>query len=86
VIDDDPSSVLNIVLNGAGRIVTGGVPDSYRMPPFRMLLSDREVANLANFVRGSCGNEAPAVSIEAVKALRSSTGSASDHVIILRMR
>jgi alcohol dehydrogenase (quinone), cytochrome c subunit len=26
VIDDDPSSVLNIVLNGAGPIVTGGVP------------------------------------------------------------
>jgi alcohol dehydrogenase (quinone), cytochrome c subunit len=86
VIDDDPSSVLNIVLNGAGRVVAGGVPDSYRMPPFRVLLSDRDVADLANFVRRSWGNEAPAVSIEAVKALRSSTDSASDHVIILRMR
>jgi allantoicase len=31
-------------------------------------------------------NEAPAVSIEAVKFLRSSTDSTSDHVIILRMR
>jgi alcohol dehydrogenase (quinone), cytochrome c subunit len=86
VIDDDPSSVINIVLNGAGRVVAGGVPDSYRMSPFRVLLSDRDVADLANFVRRSWGNEAPAVSIEAVKALRSSTDSASDHVIILRMR
>jgi mono/diheme cytochrome c family protein len=86
VIDDDPSSVLNIVLNGAGRIVTGGVPDSYRMPPFRVLLSDRDVSDLANFVRRSWGNEASAVSIEAVKSLRSSTDSTSDHVVILRMR
>jgi mono/diheme cytochrome c family protein len=86
VIDDAPSSVINIVLNGAGRIVTGGVPDSYRMPPFRVLLSDRDVADLANFVRRSWENEAPAVSIEAVKSLRSSTDSVSDHVIILRMR
>jgi alcohol dehydrogenase (quinone), cytochrome c subunit len=86
VIDDDPSSVINIVLNGAGRVVTGGVPDSYRMSPFRVLLSDRDVADLANFVRRSWGNEAPAVSIEAVESLRSSTDSASDHVIILRMR
>jgi mono/diheme cytochrome c family protein len=44
VIEDDPSSVINIVLNGAGRIVTRGVPDSYRMPPFRVLLSDRDVS------------------------------------------
>jgi hypothetical protein len=48
--------------------------------------SDGDVADLANFIRRSWGNEAPAVSIEAVKALRSSTDSASDHVIILRMR
>jgi hypothetical protein len=26
VIDDDPSSVINIVLNGAGRVVAGDVP------------------------------------------------------------
>jgi mono/diheme cytochrome c family protein len=86
VIDDAASSVINIVLNGAGRIVTGGVPDSYRMPPFRVLLSDRDVADLVNFVRSSWGNRAPAVSIEAVKSLRSSTDSANDHVVILKMR
>jgi hypothetical protein len=86
VIDDDPSSVINIVLNGAGRMVTGGVPDSYRMPPFRVLLSDWDVVDLANYVRSSRGNRAPAVSIEAVKSLRSSTDSANDHVVILKMR
>jgi mono/diheme cytochrome c family protein len=86
VIDDDPSSLVNIVLNGAGRIVAGGVPDSYRMPPFRVLLSDREIADLASFVRGSWGNDASAVSAPAVGTLRSSTDSTSDHVIVLRMR
>jgi alcohol dehydrogenase (quinone), cytochrome c subunit len=86
VISDDPSSVINIVLNGAGRIVTRGVPDSYRMPPFRALLSDYEIADLVNFVRDSWGNEAPAVSSEAVKSLRSSTDSTNDQVVILKMR
>ena len=37
VIDDAPSSVINIVLNGAGRIVTGGVPSIY--PRYRYILS-----------------------------------------------
>jgi mono/diheme cytochrome c family protein len=86
VIDEDPSSVINIVLNGAGRIVTGGVPDSYRMPPFRVLLSDRDIAQLASFVRSSWGNAAAAVTPEAVKTLRDSTDSTSDHVVVLKMR
>jgi mono/diheme cytochrome c family protein len=44
ILDDDPSSVINVILNGAGRIVAGGVPDSYRMPPSRVLLSDKDIA------------------------------------------
>ncbi len=86
VLDEDPSSVINVILNGAGRIVTGGVPDSYRMPPSRMLLSDKDIADLASFVRTSWGNRAPVVTTEAVVSMRSSTGTASDHVIVLRMR
>ena len=33
-------SVINVILNGAGRVVSNGVPDSYRMPPFRATRSD----------------------------------------------
>jgi mono/diheme cytochrome c family protein len=86
VLDEDPASVINVMLNGAGRIVTGGVPDSYRMPPSRVLLSDQEIADVASFIRMSWGNRAPAVKSEAVRSMRSATDSSSDHVIVLRMR
>jgi mono/diheme cytochrome c family protein len=86
ILDEDPSSVINIILNGAGRIVTGGVPDSYRMPPSRVLLSDKEIADLASFVRTGWGNRAPVVTTEAVKSMRSATDPTNDHVIVLRMR
>jgi mono/diheme cytochrome c family protein len=86
ILDQDPSSVINVILNGAGRIVAKGVPDSYRMTPFRVLLSDQEIADVATFVRSSWGNKAPQVTAAQVKALRDSTNSTSDHVIVLQLR
>jgi hypothetical protein len=85
-VDEDPASVINVILNGAGRIVTGGVPDSYRMPPSRVLLSDQDIADVASFIRIGWGNKAPAVESEAVRSVRSATDSTSDEVIILKMR
>jgi mono/diheme cytochrome c family protein len=82
----DPSSLINIVLNGAGRIVVNGVPDSYRMTPFRVLLSDQEIADIASFVRTSWGNNGSGVGAGQVQALRDATDPASDHVIVLRLR
>lgn len=86
LLDAEPASVINIILNGAGRIVAGGVPDSYRMPPYRVLLSDREIADLATFIRTSWGNDASPVTTESVAELRGSTDSTSDRVIVLKMR
>jgi alcohol dehydrogenase (quinone), cytochrome c subunit len=86
VLERDPSSLLNVVLNGAGRLVANGVPDSYRMTPFRVLLSDEEIADVATFVRSSWGNEAPAIDVAQVHALREATDPSSDHVIVLRIR
>jgi mono/diheme cytochrome c family protein len=86
VLDEDPASVINVILNGAGRIVTGGVPDSYRMPPSRVLLSDRDIADVASFIRMSWGNKAPPVESEAVMSVRDATDSTSDEVIVLKMR
>jgi alcohol dehydrogenase (quinone), cytochrome c subunit len=86
LMDGNSSSVVNITLNGAGRIVAGGVPDSYRMPPFRLLLTDEQVADVSTFVRAAWGNGASAVAVESVRELRRSTDSASDHVTVLRMR
>jgi mono/diheme cytochrome c family protein len=79
-------SVVNIVLNGAGRVVANGVPDSYRMPPYRVQLNDREIAEIATFVRKSWGNGGGAVTPQQVRDLRERTDASSDRVIILQMR
>jgi alcohol dehydrogenase (quinone), cytochrome c subunit len=85
-LEQNPSSMINIMLNGAGRIVVHGVPDSYRMTPFRILLSDQDIADIATFVRSSWGNNGPAVSASEVRELRGATDPTSDHVIVLRLR
>ena len=86
VIDADASSVINIVLNGAGRVVKDGEPDTYRMSPFRVLMSDAEIAEVASFIRSSWGNTGAVVSEKQVHELRAQTNATSDRVIVLKMR
>ncbi|WP_343675638.1 c-type cytochrome [Paraburkholderia heleia] len=86
VLAADPSSVVDLILNGSQRVVRHGVPDSYRMAPFRLQLSDEEIADLATWVRQAWGNHAGAVTQSDVAKLRASTDMSSDQVIILKMR
>jgi mono/diheme cytochrome c family protein len=86
VLDDDPSSLINLVLNGSIRLVAKGTPDAYRMPQFRQQLSDQDIADVISFVRNSWGNQAPAVAAPQVAKLRKTTDPNSDRVIILKMR
>jgi alcohol dehydrogenase (quinone), cytochrome c subunit len=86
VLDADPSSLVNLVLNGAEPIVVKGVPDAYRMPQFRIQLNDEDIAAVLSFVRGAWGNGAAAVTTESVKKLRPVTDPSSDRVIVLKMR
>ncbi|KUZ34886.1 c-type cytochrome [Burkholderia territorii] len=79
-------SSVNVALNGSGRVVAGGVPDAYRMPPFRNQLSDQEIADVLTFVRTSWGNRGGAVNADEVKHLRDRTNPASSNVIVLQMR
>ncbi|WP_175839371.1 c-type cytochrome [Burkholderia anthina] len=79
-------SSINIALNGSGRVVAGGVPDAYRMPPFRNQLSDQEIADVLTFVRTSWGNRGGAVDPNEVKHLSDRTNPASSNVIVLQMR
>ena len=80
------ASAINITLNGSDRIVAGGKPDAYRMPPFRKQLSDKEMTDVLNFVRSSWGNTGEKVKQESVTELRERTDPASSNVIILQMR
>jgi alcohol dehydrogenase (quinone), cytochrome c subunit len=74
------------VLNGAEPLVPKGVPDAYRMPQFRIQLTDERIAQVLSFVRGAWGNDAAAVTTEQVKMLRPITDPSSDRVIVLKMR
>lgn len=82
----DAASQINIVLNGSGRVMANGMPDSYRMPPYRAQLSDKEVAQALSFVRSAWGNHGGPVTAKAVADLRKRTDPASPQVIVLQMR
>ena len=86
VLDNDPSSLINLVLNGSNPLVVEGTPDPYRMPQFRQQYSDQEIADVVTFIRNGWGNQAPAVTAAEVAKLRSATDPAGDQVIILKMR
>ena len=86
MLDSDPSSLINLVLNGAQPIVVKGTPDAYRMPQYRVQLTDEEIASVLSFARAGWGNGAAPVTADQVKALRPVTDPSSDRVIILKMR
>ena len=86
VMDPDPSSLINITLNGSSRVVVDGMPDAYRMPQFRVLLKDDEVADIVSFIRASWGTKGGPVTADQVAQIRKATDAASDAVVILKMR
>jgi alcohol dehydrogenase (quinone), cytochrome c subunit len=86
VLDEDPSSLINVVLNGSVPLVVKGAPDAYRMPQFRQQLSDQGAADVITFMRNRWGNQASAVAATQVAKLRKTTNPTSDQVIILKMR
>jgi mono/diheme cytochrome c family protein len=86
VLDENPASLINVVLNGSVPLVARGTPNAYRMPQFRQQLSDQDAADVITFMRNSWGNQAPAVSAMQVAKLRKSTNPTSDQVTVLKMR
>jgi alcohol dehydrogenase (quinone), cytochrome c subunit len=86
VQDTDPTSLINIVLNGSARVVVAGMPDAYRMPQFRVLMKDEEVAQVVNYIRSNWGNRGAPITGADVAKIRSKTDAASDAVVILKMR
>jgi mono/diheme cytochrome c family protein len=86
VLDANASSLINLVLNGADPLVVKGVPDAYRMPQFRVQMTDEQIADVLSYVRSAWGNHTQAVSSDQVKKLRPVTDPSSDQVIVLKMR
>jgi mono/diheme cytochrome c family protein len=86
IVDPHPESLINIVLNGTARIVVNGMPDAYKMPQYRILLSNQEIADVVNFIRTSWGNKSERTTAKKVAEIRRLTDPASDQIHILRMK
>jgi len=87
VMDPDPSSLINITLNGSLRVFTGQGPDVNDMPYFRQLLSDQQIADTLTFIRSSWGNTAAPVSAAQVTEIRDATDpTRNDDIFVLRMK
>ncbi|MDE0801241.1 MAG: cytochrome c [Rhodospirillaceae bacterium] len=86
VMDSDPASLINIVLNGSSRLIVDGTPDAYRMPGYRKSLNDQEIADIVSFMRSEWGNKASPVSAAQVAGLRALTEQADDRMPTLRMK
>ncbi|WP_109482808.1 cytochrome c [Paraburkholderia sp. C35] len=76
VLERNPSSLINVTLNGTEDLVIGGIPAPYPMPKYSGVLSDQQVADVLNFVRNGWGNNAPGVGAREVARLRKATEAA----------
>jgi len=70
VVADNPSSVINIILDGARRPVTQTSPSALVMPTLAWKLNDQQIADVATFIRTSWGNHAAGVTPDEVAHLR----------------
>ncbi len=66
----DPASTLRIILDGAETLTTPRASNSGSMPAYAAKLSDREIADVATYVRNSWGNAAPAATPDQVAKAR----------------
>lgn len=85
-LSHENATIINLTLNGSERVVAQGIPDAYRMPPYRNQLNDQEMAEVLTFVRTAWGNHGGAVTPQEVAELRERTSPASSNPIILQMR
>jgi mono/diheme cytochrome c family protein len=72
VLTGNPRSLVSIVLDGSQTPRTARAPGQFTMPRFAWRLSDKDVADVVNFVRTSWGNSASPVSSAEVAKIRES--------------
>jgi mono/diheme cytochrome c family protein len=74
VMGQNPATVLRIILQGAESPVTPNEHTTYSMPSFATL-GDREIADVATYIRNSWGNHAEPVSRSEVRSVRTKISS-----------
>ena len=70
VSNENPASLIRVVLAGSRAVATDARPTGPAMPAFARNLSDEDVAQVLTYVRNSWGNAAPAVSAADVAGAR----------------
>jgi mono/diheme cytochrome c family protein len=70
VLEKDPSSLINVTLNGTHDLVIQGIPAAYPMPRYAPVLNDQQIADVLTFIRAGWNNGAPAVSAAEVGKMR----------------
>lgn len=73
VLQENPASLIHVVLRGAQHPSTEARPNMLQMPNFDWKLGDKEIAALLTYIRSAWGNEASSVESDAVAELREAT-------------
>ncbi|MBB2201801.1 cytochrome c [Gluconacetobacter tumulisoli] len=60
VVTDNPTSLVNVIVNGGVLPPTNWAPSAVAMPAYGKTLSPQQIADVVNFIRSSWGNRAPA--------------------------
>jgi mono/diheme cytochrome c family protein len=66
----DPTGLEHLILAGSRTGISPSRPSPLTMPSFAWKLSDREIADVATFIRNSWGNEAVGLSVSDVQEVR----------------
>ncbi len=69
VLESNPATLLNIMLNGAATPATEG-HQAYTMPGYGWVMNDKQMADLMNTVRASWGNKASEIQAKDVEKQR----------------
>lgn len=77
VADPNPASLINLLLDGAVTARVNTAPTDYHMPGYGWTMEDQELANLLTFIRSGWGNQASAVTADAVAERRRALGTRS---------
>lgn len=67
------ANLIQIVLNGGFLPATKGNPRPYGMPPFALILSDHDLADVLTYIRTSWNNQASPISVLDVNRFREKT-------------
>jgi len=70
VQQDDPTTLIRVILEGTRAAATSERPTGAAMPSFAWRFSDDQVADLITYIRNGWGNGASSVSASAVKDIR----------------